>query len=237
MILKKPYMLEKIEKSTPDVSVFSFRSQDSVSVDFTPGMFAMLIYKNPQTGEEIARAFSIANAPPSDHFEFMVAMIHGQITSKLEEAKQGDIYYISAPYGQFKFDINMGKKFLFLAGGTGIAPFFSMMRYAKNLGRSLDANMLYSIRYPYEIIEKTELDQYVSNGMKLTVTVTRPAPGDVWSGQTGHIDAAMIQKHAPDFIERVCYVCGPPKFVQAVKEALISLGINERAIRAEMWGE
>jgi ferredoxin-NADP reductase len=200
-------------------------------------MFAMLTYKNPQTGEEIARAFSIANAPPANYFEFMVAMIHGKITTKLEEAKVGDIYYISAPYGQFKFDINTGKKFLFLAGGTGIAPFFSMIRYASRLGDRMDVNMMYSIKFPYEIIEKAELDQYVSNGMKLTITVTRPAPGDGWAGQTGHIDAEMIKKYAPDFAERLCYICGPPKFLQAVKEALVSLGISERAIKAEMWGE
>lgn len=237
MIIKKPYALDSIDKSTKEVTVFRFKSQDNASVDFTPGMFAMLFYKNPAAGEEIGRAFSIANAPPSDYFEFMVALIHGQITTKLEEAKVGDVYYISAPYGQFKFDINSGKKFLFLAGGTGIAPFFSMIRYMKGLGAAMDVNMLYSIKYPTEIIEKNELSSYAGSGLNLTVTVTRPAPGDGWSGQTGHIDAEMIKKYAPDFAERISYVCGPPKFVQAVKAALVSIGMNERAIRAEMWGE
>lgn len=237
MIIKKPYVLDGIDKTTQDVTVFRFRSQENLSVDFTPGMFAMLFYKNAATGEEIGRAFSIASAPPSNYFEFMVAMIHGKITTKLETAKQGDVYYISAPYGQFKFDINAGKKFLFLAGGTGIAPFFSMIRHIKSLGKSIDLNIIYSIKYPGEIIEKSELDAYVGDGMKLAITVTRPAPGDGWSGQTGHIDAEMIKKYVPDFAERISYVCGPPKFVQAVKAALVSLGINERAIKAEMWGE
>lgn len=237
MIIKKPYLLESIEKTNKDVTIFRFRPQEKFSVDFTPGMFAMLYYKNQATGEEIGRAFSIANAPPSDYFEFMVAMVRGQLTSKLEEAKIGDVYCISAPYGQFKFDINACKKFLFIAGGTGVAPFFSMMRYAKSLGKSIDANMLYSIKYPYEIINESELDGFVAGGMKLTVTVTRPQPGDTWSGQTGHINEEMIKSCVPDFAERACYICGPPTFVNAMKQLMVSLGINEKEIKAEMWGE
>ncbi len=237
MIIKKEYVLAGINHSTKDVTVFSFKSADGTKVDFVPGMFAMLFYKNQATGEEIGRAFSIANAPPSDSFEFMIAMVHGRLTSKLEEAKVGDVYRISAPYGALKLDLGTGSKFLFLAGGTGVAPFFSMIRYMRANNDRIDVNMLYSVRYPYEIIEKQELEEFGAEGCKVTVTVTRPQPGDGWSGQTGHIDAEMIKRYAPDFAERVPYICGPPKFVQAMKDALVSLGVQERAIKAEMWGE
>lgn len=238
MIVKRPFVLESIEKTTPDVSVFRFRSKEGLKVDFTPGMFAMLYYQAP--GLEIGRAFSIANAPPSDYFDFMIALIHGQITSKLGAAKPGDVYAISAPYGQFKFEIDRSSKFLFLAGGTGIAPFFSMLRYAKSIGKSIDVNAVYSIRYPYEIIEKSELEGCISDPslkFRLAITVTRPQEGDGWTGLTGHINADMIKQCAPDFAERMSYVCGPPAFVKALKETLASLGVNERAIKAEMWGE
>lgn len=237
MIVKKEYALEKIDHTTKDVTVFTFKSGDGTKVDFSPGMFAMLFYKNPDTGEEIGRAFSIANAPPSDTFEFMIAMVNGRLTSKLAEAKVGDVYHISAPYGALKLDLSLGGKFLFLAGGTGVAPFFSMIRYLKANNDAIDVNMLYSIRYPYEIIEKPELDTFGTEGCSVTVTVTRPQPGDGWGGQTGHIDAEMVKKYAPDFASRVPYICGPPKFVQAMKDALISLGVSERSIKAEMWGE
>ncbi len=237
MIIKKPYFLESKFSANQDVVVFRFKSQDGESVDFTSGMFAMLCYKDPATGQEISRAFSIANAPPSDSFEFMIAMVHGQITSKLEVAKIGDVYWLSAPYGQFKFEIKPDEKFLFIAGGTGVAPFFSMMRYAKSTGQKIDASMLYSIKHPYDFIGKAEMDVYVADGLKLTTTVTRPQPEDQWTGPTGHVDAEMIRKYVPDFAGRVCYICGPPNFVNAMKQALVSLGIEERSIKAEMWGE
>ena len=238
MILKKPYVLESVEKLSPDIFRFRFRAQDGAAVDFTPGMFAMLAYKDGKTGEEIARAYSISSVPNADYFDFIITMIHGQLTSKLEVAKPGDVYYISAPYGQFKIDADPRKKFLFLAGGSGLVPFLSAIEYVKSKGSCIDANMMYSVRFPYEIICKDELQGLVDCAMlKLTVTVTRPKEGDGWTGQTGRIDAEMIKKYVPDLAERTSYICGPMAFVNALKGALMELGVAEKEIMAEMWGE
>lgn len=115
MILNAPYVLADMLKTTPEVTTFTFKAQNGSSVDFTPGMFAMLTYNDPQTGEKVSRAFSMANSPPSDSLQFFISLIGGKLTSKLAVAKIGDVYQISAPYGQFKFDINSGNKLLFLA--------------------------------------------------------------------------------------------------------------------------
>ncbi len=238
VVINKPYVLTSIEKSTRDVTTFRFESKEKTNIHFIPGMFAMLTYKDPATGKSISRAFSIANAPPSDYFEFFIAMINGQLTSKLADAKVNDVYYISAPYGQFQFDMSAGEKFLFLAGGTGVAPFFSMLRQAESAGKKLDCSMIYSVKYPYDIIEKEELDKFgTSMDLKTHVTVTRPAEGDGWTGQTGRVNGDMIKKFVPDFISRTTYICGPPAFVQALKDDLIKMGVPDREIKAEMWGE
>ncbi len=237
VVMNKPYAITSIYQSTKDVTTFRFESEDKTKVDFISGMFAMLTYKNKETGESVSRAFSIANSPPSEYFEFFISMINGQLTSKLAKAAVNDTYYISAPYGQFQFDINSGEKFLFLAGGTGIAPFFSMLRYANSLGKKLDCAVLYSVKYPYDIIEKKELDEFSTTmGLKTFVTVTRPAPGDGWTGPTGHVNGDMIKKLVPDFMERMSYICGPPAFVKALKDDLTAMGVNDREIKAEMWG-
>jgi ferredoxin-NADP reductase len=237
MILNKPYVIASIKKTTRDVTTFTFKSQDGTKIDFSPGMFAMLTYKDPATGEKTARAFSIANTPPSDTLDFFISMIHGKLTSKLESAKVGDVYYMSAPYGQFKYEQKQGEKLLFLAGGTGLAPFFSMLEYIIGRNEKPDIVLIYSVKYPYDIIEKEKLSEMISLlGGKLAVTVTRHTPDDGWNGDSGHVDAKMILKYAPDAKERTSYICGPPAFVKALKDALVSLGINDREIKAEMWG-
>ncbi len=236
MILNKPYVLTDIKKTTKDVTTFTFKAQDGTSIDFSPGMFAMLTWMGPD-GQKISRAFSIANCPPSGELQFFISMIKGQFTSKLENAKVGDVYQVSAPYGQFKLESNFGNKLLFLAGGTGLAPFFSMLKYIIGKNSKPDIVLIYSVKYPYDIIEKEELEKMIAAlGGKLTVTVTRPADGDGWTGERGHANADMIKKYAPDSKDRVSYICGPPEFVKALKAALVSLGTNEKEIKAEMWG-
>lgn len=198
----------------------------------------MVEYRNKETGEKISRAFSIANAPPTDNLEFLISMIHGRFTSKLDTAKINDTYYISAPYGQFKFDTEKEAKLLFFAGGTGIAPFMSMIKQIERNKKNVDCVMLYSVKFPEEIIEKEELKLFEDTlGIKTIVTVTRPKEEDKWNGETGHVDATMITRHVSDVKERVSYICGPPAFVKALKTALISLGVEEKEIKAEMWGD
>ena len=165
-------------------------------------------------------------------------MIHGRFTSHLDTAKVGDIYYVTGPHGQFKFVPQEDKKVLFIAGGTGIAPFISMLREIKQLSSGNDVSLIYSVKYPNEIIRKTELEDLAKSlTLKTTITVTRPKEGDGWTGYTGHINGDMIMKSTPDFLERTPYICGPLAFVKALKDALVLLGVKQEKIKADVWGE
>ncbi len=239
MFVKKPSVLEAIIPQAENINLYRFRFQDGSILDFTPGMFAMLYYKDPQTGEEIGRAYSIASEPGNSYVEFLIELVHGKLTSKLEQAKVGDTYYISAPYGAFKFDASKGK-YLFLAGGTGLAPFLSMIKYAIKNKLSADISMIYSVKYPSYILAKDQLESFKNleaPKVKTTITITRPQPNDNWQGPTGHINEEMVSKYVPDFKERICYICGPLNFVKAMKELMASMGVEEANIKTEMWGE
>lgn len=237
MIVKKPYTIQELFNTANGVDVLRLKATDNTTLGFDPGMFVMLIYRDPLSGTEISRAFSLASAPDSDTLDFIIAMIHGQFTSKLETAKVGDTLYVTGPYGQFKFDANKDKKVLFLAGGTGLAPFISMLRLIHEKKLQIDVNLIYSIKHPDEIILKEELEMYVKElGINMTITVTREDGAGSWNGEKGHIDAGMITKHAPDLLERGAYICGPLNFVKAMKDALISVKFPAEKISADVWG-
>lgn len=237
MIVKKPYTIVDLYPTCRDVDILSLKAADNATLDFDPGMFVMLIYKDPITGMEIGRAFSLASSPNSPMLDFAIAMIHGQFTSKLDVAKAGDTLYVTGPYGQFKFDPNKDKKVLFLAGGTGLAPFISMLRMIEEKKLQIDVNLVYSIKHPDEIILKDELEKYCADiGMKMTITVTREEGAESWVGEKGHIDANMISRNVTDFMERGIYVCGPLAFVKAMKTAMTSMNYPEAKISADVWG-
>ncbi len=232
-----PYVISGITKETPDVYAFELKPKEGSMLDFKPGMFLMLTYKNGN--EKIARAYSIASAPGSEAIRLYIHMVNGMLTSKLANAKVGDIYYVSGPYGQFKFDESKeeNKKILLVAGGTGIAPFMSFMEYIKKRMLGIDVALIYSVRYPNEIIARKELDE-LKNAikLKLTVTVTRPQEGDGWSGETGHINEEMVKRNVPDAIERTAYLCGPLAFVNAMNEVFANIGIPKERVKADVWG-
>lgn len=236
-VREKPYKIIDDIKETPDVNVFRLKTDDDTRIKFDPGMFVMLTYVDPITKAKVARAFSIASAPSTDYLEFFISMIHGRFTSHLDTAHTGDVYYVTGPYGQFRFIPGMDKKVLFIAGGTGLAPFMSMLREIRELKSGNDVALIYSVRYPNEIIRREELSQ-LSNEITLKsfVTVTRPQVGDGWAGQTGHIDANMIKSFSSDYMERTPYICGPLPFVKAVKDALVDLGMPAGKIKADVWG-
>ncbi len=241
-ITEKKYFVSEIVDETPEVLIVGMKPEDGKPNNFDPGMFMMISGIDKATGEKhVARALSIASDPSSTNMEFFVikSPTHGDHIGKSHfmDVEIDDSFMLRGPNGQFKYDPNKDKKVLFIAGGTGLAPFMSMLRHMKILGSDTDIVMLYSVKFPTEVIRKQELAELEKElSLKLTVTVTRPAPGDGWSGQTGHIDAPMIQKYAPDFIERMCYVCGPLPFVKAIKDAMTALNVPPQRVSADVWG-
>lgn len=239
---EKEYVISEKIDETPEVLIVGFRPKDGKPAAFDPGMFMMIYGLDKATGKRFAgRAFSIASEPSSSDMEFFVIKnpIHGDHIgqSHFVDAKVGDPFVLRGPSGQFRFDPTKDSKVLFIAGGTGLAPFMSMLRHSKTVGAKSNFVMLYSIKFPTEEIRKDELSGFAQQlDLKLIVTVTRPAPGDGWTGQTGHIDAAMIQKYCPDFAERMCYICGPLAFVKAVKDALASINVQPQRVSADVWG-
>ncbi len=240
-VTEKLYKLtEKIDE-TPEVLTIRFAPDDGLAVQFDPGMFYMISGVDAAGKKYVYRSFSIASDPASPVMEYYIVK-HNHIGTQLEHDSHfvasniGDKYYMKGPFGQFRFDPDENKKVLFVAGGTGLAPFISMLRHIEKVGSGNDVDLLYSIKYPTEIIRKQELEDFEKRlGLKTTITVTRPQEGDGWSGETGHVNAEMIKRHSPDVTERTCYICGPPAFVKAIKDALSSLGVKPERISADVW--
>lgn len=240
-ITEKMYSLEEKFDATPEVLIVRFKPEDGSANTFEPGMFMMISGVDSAGKKYIGRAFSISSDPSSPGMEFMIIKQHmkgDQLNkSHFMDAQIGDKFMLKGPNGQFKFDPNLDKKVFFIAGGTGLAPFMSMLRHVKLANSGNDIIMLYSVKFPTEVIMKDELDNLANSlKAKLVVTVTRPPADGSYTGQTGHIDAAMVTKYCSDIKERTFYICGPLPFVQAVKQALASLSIPDQRVKADVWG-
>ena len=149
-----------------------------------------------EDGYQAQRSYSIASAPAAGSLDLTVEEIaDGEVSPYLsEELRPGDRLELRGPIGgYFTWKEADGGPLLLVAGGSGVAPLMSMLRYREAIGSAIPATLLYSSRSWDEIIYREELDR-LSAGPALHVihTLTRSHP-DGWNGYTRRIDAAMLE--------------------------------------------
>jgi len=122
-----------------------------------------------------------------------------------------------------------------LSGGIGITPLRSMIKYSIDRGLNFDIILLYSNRYENDIAFRDELEnlQVENPNIKVIETITKPEPG--WNGVSGRINAEMVKKFIPDFLERVFYTSGPQKMVDTMASLLKELKVPEKQIKQEYF--
>ena len=187
---------------------------------------------------ERRRTYSIAAAPEDaireDCLELLVGVdADGSIGGDLR-LEPGTLIEIEGPLGRFTFpDQPAERRFLFIAGGTGIAPLRAMLHHALNVPHDA-VGLLYSARGPAEFAYEQELRTLADAGhLELELRVTREVPED-WTGIRGRLGRAdlapLVHGQAT-----LCFVCGPAALVTDIPQILVDLGVPRERIRTEEW--
>lgn len=184
--------------------------------------------------------YSIASAPAetSEHgeLEFLIKVhADGRWGDDFAVPRRGGTLGLGGPGGHFVLpDAAEERRFLFIAGGTGIAPLRAMIRQAVLTRRPARMRLLYSARTPADFSYARELRAMARRGeIEVTFTATRETPGR-WRGGRGRIAAEQLRPLVDDR-ETLCFVCGPTSMVEDVPLILVSLGISRGRIRLEEW--
>jgi ferredoxin-NADP reductase len=202
---------------------------------YLPGQ-ALLIAAH---GHEPRQPYSMAGAPEdAEHDRWLELLVgvgrEGSPGSHLA-LEPGAIVDIEGPFGGFTFPPDPeDRRFVFIAGGTGIAPLRAMLRHALH-GAHEQIGLLYSARTPGEFAYERELQSLAREGrIELRQTVTRDVASDKWTGARGRIglsDLAPLIHHPAT----MCFVCGPPALVEEMPRLLGELGIARHRVRIEAW--
>lgn len=190
-------------------------------------------------GQPDRRPYSIASSPEDvardGWFELLVQIDDdGRIPPHLPQ-HAGARMDIEGPIGHFTFPEHPPERqFLFVAGGTGIAPLRAMWRHALAVLPHAGLSVLYSARTPDEFAYGTELRNLVARGrIQLRQTITRAEAADGATAR-GRIDRAALASMLSD-AATLCFVCGPDALVQDIRPILMDLGIASERIRTDEW--
>ncbi len=232
--------IASIFQETPNVKTFRLMNPigGALPFDYLPGQF--LTVTVPLGGKPVKRSYTIASSPTRhDYAEITVKREEtGQVSKFLDdEVKVGDLLEFSGPSGSFTFTGRECNCILLIAGGVGITPMMSVLRYLLDRSWAGDIFLLFSIGRPEDFIFREEIEYLARRHPNLRVAVTASrAEGTDWKGSRGRISKDLILQSVPDVATRYVHICGPVPMMEAVKVLLAELGVPANRIKSEAFG-
>ena len=206
----------------------------NAAVEFKPGQYVELTI--PDT--DIRRAYSMSNTSNwQGELEFLIRLqANGQFSSYLRDsAKLGDQLLVTAPKGQFGFHGERLTTAIFIAGGTGIAPFLSILREMAEFDENRPVLLFFGVNNDAESFLQQELADLQNQlpDLQVTLCVWQVSENSLaFHGTPADALKLHLENHPGDYD---IYLCGPPLLVDAINKIAIAAGINEQQIFVEKF--
>jgi NAD(P)H-flavin reductase len=240
----------EIEDLTHDTKRIRFRLVDQDGFRFTPGQYVFLKvpddfvakwnerYKTSH--KQIARPYSFASSSSRlPQFELIINLVGppsgknvppGVASTFVHTAlKKGDEVSFSAPAGKLYLRKDTGRPVIIVAGGTGAAPFLSLLEYWFENGfeRNNRIYFFFGVRakrdlFLDDLFRRWEKEKKI----RYFPALSNPAAGDRWQGETGFI-SSLVEKHFPESSDADAYLAGPPIMVRETVKVLNAKGIGK----------
>lgn len=226
-----PYELTAIHQDTHDTKTFCFALPDNATLDMLPGDH---VYVHATIdGKTIQRPYTPSSMPGiTGYFDLTVKRYEaGTISKYLHDRQVGDSVMMSGPNPGGHWVDGMAQKVGFVAGGTGITPMISIIRWI--LAKSLDVELflIYANKSEADIIFHEEWDANVREHASFHCYHVLGQPPAGWKQGTGHINESVLRSHLPPpGPATVIFLCGPPPMVDSLEASLKAIGYPESAI-------
>lgn len=210
---------------------------DIRSVVTEPAVRAYSMASYPEENTIIILNVRIATPPPGAGDKVPT----GIMSSYIFNLKQGDTVSVSGPYGEFLAK-DTAAEMVFIGGGAGMAPMRShIFDQLNRLCSNRKISFWYgarSLREAFYVDEFNELEKNHKN-FKWNLALSDPLPEDNWDGLVGFIHEVLYESYlkdhpAPEDCEY--YMCGPPMMVDALKQLLYDLGVEEENVLLDDFG-
>ena len=209
--------------------------------EFRAGQYATLGLLGHE-GKLVQRPMSISS-PPDDlsEYEFFIRLVHvGAFTPLLWKIEVGDPINIKGAKGKFLIQDD-GRSCLFVASGTGLAPFISMIETMRRTGDHRQVILLHGVSYEYDLAWRQQLQELEAGDefpLRYVATLSRPKESPGWTGETGRVEkivAAQMDNFGLTPENATVYLCGNPDMITEVDQIALERGFPPEQIRKELY--
>lgn len=239
LLKKRPWQVVDVQPEAPDVWTVKLSPPAGQRVyDYLPGQFQFITFYRGRGLPVEEHHWTISSSPAEKNDISSTIKALGDFTATIKDTRPGDKAAVHGPFGRFSHVLHPGETDLvFVAGGIGITPLMSMLRYMRDTKDKRSVLLLYGNPNTGQIAFRHELDEIEAGGLpRLKVVHVLSDPEEGWRGEQGLIDAEKITRTCgPDLSGKTFYVCGPPPLVTGVVNALYNMGVSHRQIRVEIF--
>lgn len=207
---------------------------------YEPGQFIELRLDHPGHDDRgIKRWFTLSSSPTEGDLMVTTRLVekHSTFKDALFQLEAGDELEAEGPMGKFLLPSDSSREVLWIAGGIGITPFRSQLKFLlDNEEYNRKITLIYSNRTKADICFSDLWDRAKAEmpGFKLVETLVDDIPVD-WEGEKGMVDEDMIKRSVSDITNKDVYISGPEPMVEAFKPKLMVLGANEDNIHQDWF--
>lgn len=220
--------LKSISLETPDTKTFTFELERPVF--FRAGQYVTV--GREIDGSQVARPYAISSSPLEGLKKEIAVTVKraGFFSSFLfETAKEGDVFRIGEPSGEFYFEgLKDSRNVLALAGGSGITPFYSMAQAVKEGSEDYNLTVLYGARTKADLIFKDKLDALEDSRIKVVYVLSDEK---VEGYETGFITRDLITKYGQE--DFTLMMCGPEAMYNFVLKEIEPLNLPLKRVKKE----
>lgn len=189
-----------------------------------------LLYADDRGGK---RHFSIVNSPNEKGIITITTRLRDSGFKKtLNELPIGSEVNLGPIAGVFTLPDDTKRPLVFIAGGIGITPYMSMLRYVSEEKLPYNITLIYSNRDQSSTAYLDEIKNFQFSILNSQFILTMTEDPN-WSGEKRRIDAAFIKDYIKNLNEPLYFVVGPPVMVDAVQRTLLEAGVDISNIKIE----
>lgn len=219
-----------------DILEFSFEKNNNFN--YLPGQYMEWTLPHKTTDSRgNRRYFTLSSSPTEPTVDIGVKFYDNGSSYKkfLRELTNNLALKAGSLAGDFILPKDKNKKIVFIAGGIGVTPFRSMIKYLMDKNEKRDVVLFYSNTYENEIAYREIFDQAKAFGIKIVYFLTGDSIPDSWSGRTGRANKDAIISEVPDYKERIFYISGSLPFINGIKKTLGEVGIGRNNIKTDFF--